>query len=218
MSQSNPILALAERFLGERPTPDDLQQQVNTLVKNGVGGQEINGALQAAITPASPTQLVQIVGQICVALASAMNHGEWVGRIHLVLANSLNERYDRLSLLLAVEHFQQARYSCDPRSADHGGSQMNEGNTRCNLAELGIEALEHLKQAINLYQDARERFDPKSADYGSALMNEGTAWAGLAELGIDPQTNLTQAIDLYQQARRCFDPKSSDCGPQQDRM
>lgn len=136
---------------------------------------DIDEALQAVLTPTCPAPLVETVGQICVHILLTEGQDEPVGRIHFAVANRLDERYDRLSLSLAVQHYQYARQRFDAHSPDYGSAQVNEGIVRQRLVELGIAPVEHLQTAMQLYEQAAELLEAGSPDWGKARRNQAHA-------------------------------------------
>jgi hypothetical protein len=128
--------------------------------------------------------------------------------IHLAAADHFSDRFDSASLQLAVQHYRAAREWLKPAHDLYNAALMDEGDTRRRLAELGVDPLYNLEQAIEHAQQGGAHFHADSEKQAKAMMNEGVARDLLAELGVAPETNLQTAVALYRRARSLAVPGS----------
>ena len=216
MDGSNHILALATRVF-ERRAPLDavLRDDVPALLTRGIPWRDMIDAQLSAFQPACPSLLGSIVASICAEIGvhgapaalpggSSLPGAEDLLRpsaIHLAAADCFDDRSDRLSLQLAVQHYRTARRSLDPADDTYQGALIQEGDCRRRLAEHGVDPLYNLEQAIEMARQAGRHFgaDPQKA--GTAALNEGIAHDLLANLGVDPETHLQAAVGLQRRAR-----------------
>src|SRR5437868_9090489 len=201
----NTIISLAAQAFEQRLSLDAvLRDHVPKLVQTGISLDYLLDAQLKALDPEFPSLLRSYIAKICAVIGATGSPGGLPldslpplianalspSAIHLAVANSLDERQDRQSLQLAIEHYRAARCWLEPVSKEYNDSLLHEGNVRCRLAELGVDPLYNLGLAIEYAQQSRRHFAVDSRSYGVAEMNEGIAHDLLANLGVDPRNHL----------------------------
>jgi hypothetical protein len=146
-------------------------------------------ALRTQLTAAHGTQLTAAYGHLMMNLA-------------LVLEGE--QRGDRRrNLEHAIAAFRAAGEAYGTGFA-HATMLADEGTSRWQLAELGVDPEGNLERAAALYGEARAGFGP-GEHAGQCAVNEAKARVTLAERGVDAIANLRTATELYVTAFRQFD-------------
>jgi hypothetical protein len=123
---------------------------------------------------------------------------------NLALALGSEQRGDRRrNLEHAIAAFRAAGEAYGPGVA-RARMLADEGTSRWQLTELGVDPEGNLERAAVLYGEARAGFGA-GEDAGQCAVNEAKARVTLAERGVDAIANLRTATELYVTAFRQFD-------------
>lgn len=172
-------------------------------------------SFQRALDAGPPLSASGIVFAV-VALAQRLRADGYQNRASLFFstaAQALADRNEVQSLEAAIGIHARLRAACvgGPPLA-WAEAAIFEATARLRIADLGVDRVENLRQAVLLYHRCLQSVVSEPEITGPWRMNEASARSHLAHLGIEAEENLRQAISLYRLAFGAFAQGSSIAG------